>query len=132
MYKTKLPVVCKEKHVGKKTIYSYTRTLIGQKNFSNLRLTDKTFFFWLTPWTNGNQCDFSWKVYLGKFCLLVCTAKNWQFFLAKEPCSKASHANFWTRKICSCVYGLQGKLDKCIRNTSMVLVNKGGSEINVG
>jgi hypothetical protein len=35
----------KEKHVGEKnTIYSYTRTLIGQKNFPNLRLTDKTFF----------------------------------------------------------------------------------------
>jgi hypothetical protein len=34
----------KEKHVGKKVIYSYTRTLIGQKNFPNLRLTDKTFF----------------------------------------------------------------------------------------
>ena len=34
----------KEKHVGKNTIYSYTRTLIGQKNFPNLRLTDKTFF----------------------------------------------------------------------------------------
>jgi hypothetical protein len=28
----------------KSTIYSYTRTLIGQKNFPNLRLTDKTFF----------------------------------------------------------------------------------------
>jgi hypothetical protein len=34
----------------KNTIYSYTRTLIGQKNFPNLPLTDKTFFFWLTPW----------------------------------------------------------------------------------
>jgi hypothetical protein len=29
----------------KNTIYSYTRTLIGQKNVPNLRLTDKTFFF---------------------------------------------------------------------------------------
>jgi hypothetical protein len=28
----------------KNTIYSYTRTFIGQKNFPNLRLTDKTFF----------------------------------------------------------------------------------------
>ena len=33
-----------EKHVGKNTIYSNTRTLIGQKNFPDLRLTDKTFF----------------------------------------------------------------------------------------
>jgi hypothetical protein len=30
--------------LGKNTIYSYTRTLIGQKNFPNFRLTDKTFF----------------------------------------------------------------------------------------
>jgi hypothetical protein len=37
----------KEKHVGKNTIYSYTGTLIGQKNFPNLCLTNKT-FFWLT------------------------------------------------------------------------------------
>jgi hypothetical protein len=45
MYKTKLPLFAsKEKHVEKNTIYSYTRTLIGQKNFPNLRLTDKTFF----------------------------------------------------------------------------------------
>jgi hypothetical protein len=50
MYKTKLPLFAsKEKHVGKNTIYSYTRTLISQKTFPNLRLTDKTFFFWLTP-----------------------------------------------------------------------------------
>jgi hypothetical protein len=28
----------------KNTIYSYTRTLIAQKNFPNLRLTGKTFF----------------------------------------------------------------------------------------
>ena len=45
MYKTKLPLFAsKEKHVEKNTIYSYTRILIGQKNFPNLRLTDKTFF----------------------------------------------------------------------------------------
>jgi hypothetical protein len=46
MYKTKLPLFAsKEKHVGKNTIYSCTRTLIGQKNFPNLRLTDKMVFF---------------------------------------------------------------------------------------
>ena len=28
----------------KNTVYSYTRTFIGQKNFPNLHLTDKTFF----------------------------------------------------------------------------------------
>jgi hypothetical protein len=46
MYKTKLPLFAsKEKHVGKKTLFIPTQgLLIGQKNFPNLRLTDKTFF----------------------------------------------------------------------------------------
>ena len=70
MYKTKLPLFAsKEKHVGKNTIYSNTRTLIGQKNFTNLRLTDKTFFlantlklqFGRTPGGGGGP------LYVGQF-----------------------------------------------------------------
>ena len=34
-----------------------------------------------------------------------------------EPCSNANHASFWTRKFV-CMYGRQGKLDKCIRACS--------------
>jgi hypothetical protein len=35
-----------------KTLFIPTHwTLIGQKNFPNLRLTDKMFFFWLPPWS---------------------------------------------------------------------------------
>jgi hypothetical protein len=45
----------------KNTIYSCTRTLIGQKNFPNLRSTDKTFFltyiiqnpFFAIRWLSG-------------------------------------------------------------------------------
>jgi hypothetical protein len=36
------------------------------------------------------------QIVLDKFYLLVCRARNWQLFVAKEPCFKASHPNFWT------------------------------------
>jgi hypothetical protein len=39
----------------KNTIYSYTRTLIGQKNFPNL-LNGQNLFFWLTLWKE-NSCS---------------------------------------------------------------------------
>jgi hypothetical protein len=53
MYKTKLPLFAsKEKHIGKKHyfILFLHKDFDRSKNFPNLRLTDKTFFFWLTPW----------------------------------------------------------------------------------
>ena len=47
------------------------------------------------------------------------------FSLPRSLCSKAGHASFSTRKICSYVYGCQEKFEiKCTRNTSMVLANK--------
>ena len=39
----------------------------------------------------------------------MCTAKNWQVFLDKEPGLKAGHASFSTRKLVR-VYGRQGKI----------------------
>ena len=42
-------------------------------------------------------------------CSCMCTAKNWQVFLDKEPCWKAGHASFSTRKLVR-VYGRQGKI----------------------
>jgi hypothetical protein len=44
----------------KNSIYSYTRTLIGQENFPNLRLTDKTFFLanTLMVWWCGMVCRY--------------------------------------------------------------------------
>jgi hypothetical protein len=48
-------------------------------------------------------------------------------------CSKANHASFWTRKICSCIWPPRKTPDKCPRNISVVLANKRQSlrEINV-
>ena len=47
--------------------------------------------------------------FLDKFYLLVCTTKNWQVFLDKEPSWKAGHASFSTRKLVR-VYSHQGKI----------------------
>ena len=49
------------------------------------------------------------QVFLDKFYLLVCTRKNWQFFLGKEPGLKASRTGFSTRKLAR-VYVQQGTL----------------------
>jgi hypothetical protein len=42
------------RNTSEKTLFIPTQgvNLIGQKNFPNLHLTDKTFFFWLTPWAD--------------------------------------------------------------------------------
>lgn len=56
--------------------------------------------------------------FLDKVYLLVCSKKNWQFFLDKGPCSKASHASFSSRKLAPvCVQ--QGKLVKEMRNRAL-------------
>ena len=52
---------------------------------------------------------FPCQFFLDKFYLLVCTAKNWQVFLDKEPGWKAGHTSFSTRKLVR-VYGRQGKI----------------------
>jgi hypothetical protein len=39
----------------KNTIYSYTRTLIGQKKLSQFMFNGQNFFFWLTPCLRGDM-----------------------------------------------------------------------------
>ena len=45
-------------------------------------------------------------------------------FLAKQPCFKAGHASFWTRKICLCVRPPKKTWQTCTRNTFRVLAKK--------
>ena len=60
LYNAKLPLFNLRRNTLEiNTIYSYTRTLIGQKNIRNVRLTDKT-FFWLTPWIRYLNSLFFW------------------------------------------------------------------------
>ena len=53
------------------------------------------------------------QVFLDKFYLLLCTRKNWKFFLDKKPGLKASRTSFSTRKLAR-VYVQQRTLDKGI------------------
>ena len=50
------------------------------------------------------------QVFLDKFYLLVCTWKNWQLLLDKEPGLKASRTSFSTIRKLACVYVQQGTL----------------------
>ena len=59
--------------------------------------------------------------FLDKLLLLVCTLKNRQVFLDKEPGLKASHGSFQLVKVFvfGRVYGRPGKTDKEMRNVPM-------------
>jgi hypothetical protein len=63
---------------------------------------------------------FPWQVFLDKFYLLVCTAKNENIFSLPRRLSvpKLVMSAFGQRQFIR-VYGRQVKLDKCTRNTSI-------------
>ncbi len=93
----------------------YTLDLWGRDMNVNTHWTCGDKWMWLhTGLVGTNEYDyaphrraiFPSQFFLDKFYLFVCTTKNWQVFLDKEPGSKAG---FWTRKTIR-VYSQPGKI----------------------
>jgi hypothetical protein len=73
-----------------------------------------TSFPWQVFLDKFSLTSFPWQVFLDKFYLLVCMAKNWQVFLAKEPCfAKLVMPAFQQGKLLVCTAVKENLTRKC-------------------